>query len=146
MVGIVIATLGEPLPADIVSLADAAERGGYAHIRRLVEEWSTATNRFEGRGERLLGAYDGQSLVAVGGMTIEFSRPDWLRMRRFYVLPDYQSRGIGRMLAAQLLDHARAFTTVVTVQAGDGKAGLFWQAMGFRPQVCDTYTHVLELG
>jgi GNAT superfamily N-acetyltransferase len=94
------------------------------------------------RGERLIAAFAATEIVAVGGVTVEFSRDDWLRMRRFYVLPSYRGRGIGRMLAGDLLAHAKAFADVVTVHVGGTEAALFWEAMGFRSLQQDSYTHI----
>lgn len=143
--GVVIAPLGDPLTGDIVQLAEAARQEGYNHILRIAEEWSSGTNRFERRGESLLGAHDQDLLIAVGGMTLEPSRADWLRMRRFYVSQPYRGKGVGRRLAERLLEHARSFTTVVTVHAGSDDARHFWQAMGFQPLTGESYTHTLRL-
>lgn len=134
----------DPLPDEIERLAEAAEQEGYPHIRRLVVEWAAGTNRFDRPGEKLLGAYQDGSLVAVGGITTELSCDEWLRMRRFYVLPGFRDRGVARMLAAKLLEHARKHTNTVTVHAGDERAVLFWQAMGFRLLAGERYTHILE--
>jgi len=46
-------------------------------------------------------------LAGVGGMTVEAAMSGALRMRRFYISPAMRGRGIGRMLALALLDHAR---------------------------------------
>jgi GNAT superfamily N-acetyltransferase len=136
--------LCDPLPEDAFRLAEAAEEEGHSHIRRFVDEWVAGSNRFDREGERMLVARAGDALVGVGGLTLEFSRRDWLRMRRFYVLPAYRGQGIGRRLAQDLLGHARAFTGVVTVHAANDEAILFWQAMGFRPLRRESYTHILE--
>ncbi|KAA0698679.1 N-acetyltransferase [Neorhizobium sp. P12A] len=136
----------DTLPDDVTLLASAAEREGYEHIRRLVDEWADGLNRFSRRGERLLVAFEENDVVAIGGLTVEFSRVDWLRMRRFYVLPQYRGRGIGRMIARELLNHAKAFTDRVTVHAGDPDAALFWHAMGFQPMQCESYTHLYRFG
>ncbi len=143
--GVVIAPLGDPLTGDIGLLAEAARQEGYNHILRIAEEWSAGINRFERRGESLLGARDQDRLIAVGGMTVEPSRADWLRMRRFYVSQSYRGKGIGRRLAERLIEHARPFTTVVTVHAGSDDARRFWQAMGFQPLTGESYTHTLRL-
>ncbi len=144
-IGVVIAPLGNPLAADIMMLAETARQDGYNHILRIAEERSAGINRFERRGESLLGAHDQGRLIAVGGMTVEPSRVDWLRMRRFYVSRQYRGRGIGRRLAEHLLEHARSFTPVVTVHAGSDDAISFWQAMGFQPLTGESYTHTLHL-
>lgn len=145
---LIIKTLDDPLSADFASLAVAAEGEGFAHMRRVIDEWTEGTNRFDKAGEKLLCVYDEGLLVAVGGINHEFSRADWLRMRRFYVLPQHRGKGVARLLATQLIEHARNHTTTITVHAGvhasDERAGLFWQAMGFRPLVREQYTHILE--
>jgi GNAT superfamily N-acetyltransferase len=141
----IIEALDEPPASDLALLAAAAAREGYSHIRRVVEEWENGRNRFDKPGELLLGAFDGPSMVAIGGMTLDLSRSDWLRMRRFYVLPDSRGRGVARLLAGRLLVHAREYVPTITVHAGDARAALFWQAMGFRPLIRDTYTHILDL-
>ncbi|MBP2562816.1 GNAT superfamily N-acetyltransferase [Neorhizobium galegae] len=143
--GVVIAPLGDPLTGDIVLLAEAARQEGYNHILRIAEEWSSGTNRFERHGESLLGALDQGLLIAVGGMTLEPSRADWLRMRRFYVSQPYRGKGVGRHLAERLIERARSFTPVVTVHAGSDDARRFWQAMGFQPLTGESYTHTLRL-
>lgn len=141
---ITIDALCDPLPEAVFRLAEAAEREGHLHIRRFVDEWVAGSNRFDRKGERVLGARADDALAGIGGLTLEFSRGDWLRMRRFYVLPAYRGKGIGRKLAEDLLAHARAFTGVVTVHAANDEAILFWQAMGFRPLRRESYTHILE--
>jgi GNAT superfamily N-acetyltransferase len=142
---VVITPLRDPLAGGVMPLAEVARQEGYSHILRIAEEWSSGINRFERRGESLLGAHDQGQLIAVGGMTLEPTRPDWLRMRRFYVSRQYRGRGIGRRLAEHLLEHARSFTSVVTVHAGSDDATSFWQAMGFRPLTGESYTHTLRL-
>lgn len=118
---------------------------GHLHISRLIDEWAARDNRFDRVGERLLGAYVGEALVGVGGVTVEAAISGALRMRRFYVRPEMRGRGIGRMLALALLDHARSFCTIVTVHAGNEGATKFWESLGFQSNERDGYRHHLAL-
>lgn len=145
-----VEVLRDPLPPAIALLATAAEAEGYKHISRLIDEWTLGTNRFDKAGEKLLCVCDEMNLIGVGGINHEFSRADWLRMRRFYVLPEYRGKGAARRLATELISHARDHTNTITVHAGvdaggEQRAALFWQAMGFRPFARESYTHILEL-
>ncbi|TAV91432.1 GNAT family N-acetyltransferase [Rhizobium leguminosarum] len=140
-----IRRLSDRLPQEIADLEREARREGYRHVARLIEEWSIGDNRFEHRGERLLGAYAEEALAGIGGMTVETAMSGALRMRRFYIRPTMRGRGIGRMLAMALLDHARSFCTVVTVHAGNDGAARFWESLGFEPHERDGHTHVLAL-
>ncbi|MBB4191310.1 GNAT superfamily N-acetyltransferase [Rhizobium aethiopicum] len=133
------------LPEAMTGLAHDARQEGHLHIGRLIDEWAAGDIRFARDGERLLGAFAGETLVGVGGMTIEPAMPEALRMRRFYVRPAMRGRGVGRMLALALLDHARRFCRCVTVHAGNDGAAKFWESLEFRPLDQDGYTHVLDL-
>ncbi|MBY4608932.1 GNAT family N-acetyltransferase [Rhizobium sp. 9T] len=140
-----IRVLHDRLPQELANLEAEAGREGYLHIARLVDEWSVGTLRFEGDGERLLGAYIGEALVGVGGMSAEAALLGALRMRRFYVHSAMRGRGIGRALALALLEHVRRFCSFVTVHAGNDGAAKFWESLGFQPVSQDGYSHILEL-
>lgn len=137
--------LHDRLPPEIAGLASEARREGHLHITRLIDEWTAGDNTFKRDGERLLGAYVNEVLAGVGGMTVEAAISGALRMRRFYVHPEMRGRGIGRMLALALFDHARSFCTVVTVHAGNEGAAKFWESLGFQPNGRNGYTHILKL-
>ncbi|MGO7166471.1 GNAT family N-acetyltransferase [Rhizobium leguminosarum] len=140
-----IRRLSDRLPQEIAGLEREARREGYRHVARLIDEWSIGDNRFEHYGERLLGAYVDEVLAGIGGMTVDSAISGALRMRRFYIRPAMRRRGIGRMLAMALLDHACSCCTVVTVHAGNDGAARFWESLGFQPHGGDGHTHVLAL-
>ncbi|NKM25959.1 GNAT family N-acetyltransferase [Rhizobium laguerreae] len=140
-----IRRIRDRLPQEIADLESEARREGYRHVARLIDEWSTGAVRFDRDGERLLGAYADDALVGIGGITVDPVMSGALRMRRFYIRPAMRGRGIGRMLALALLDHARSFCTVVTVHAGNDTAAKFWESLGFQPYGRDGHTHQLAL-
>ncbi|MGX9988401.1 GNAT family N-acetyltransferase [Rhizobium sp. WSM1274] len=140
-----IRRLRDRLPQEIADLESEARREGYRHVARLIYEWSIGDIKFEHHGERLLGAYIDEVLVGIGGMTVESAMSEALRMRRFYIRPAMRRRGIGRMLALALLDHARSCCSIVTVHAGNDAAARFWEALGFQPHGRDGHSHLLAL-
>ncbi len=91
-----IRMIRDRLPQEIADLENEARREGHLHITRLIGDWSVGAVRFEGDGERLLGAYVAEGLAGIGGMTIEPTMSGALRMRRFYIRPAMRRRGIGR--------------------------------------------------
>lgn len=131
------------LPADIDLLRAVAASEGFRFVERLIDEWNSGANRFSRLGEALFGARSDGVLAAVGGRTREAAIPGALRMRRFYVRPDFRGRGIGRLLVEALLAEPRRHGTTVTVNAGTKDAFAFWEAMGFVPMPRGDYTHHL---
>ncbi|EJC81595.1 acetyltransferase [Rhizobium leguminosarum bv. trifolii WSM2297] len=140
-----IRVICDRLPWEIADLESEARQEGHLHIARLIDEWSAGDVRFERDGERLLGAYVGEALAGIGGMTVEPGLSGALRMRRFYIRPEMRGHGIGRLLALALLNHGRDFCSVVTVHPGNPGAARFWKALGFQPCAPDSDTLCLEI-
>jgi GNAT superfamily N-acetyltransferase len=131
----------ERLPPGFDALRAEARGEGYRFVERLATDWISGTTRFDREGEALLAAHLNGMLAGVGGLTIETVVPDALRMRRFYVRLACRRRGIGRELAAALLERAASFTRLVTVNAAPASSR-FWESLGFVPDPRDGHTHV----
>jgi GNAT superfamily N-acetyltransferase len=131
------------LPAGFDALRAEAQREGYRHLDRLVEEWNTNRARFDQDGEALFAAWVDADLAGIGGLTIDPVLPGALRMRRFYVARSSRRTGIGRAIAKSLLAQPRASGRTVTVNAGAGSEP-FWESLGFVRDPKDGHTHVLR--
>jgi GNAT superfamily N-acetyltransferase len=134
----------EELPAGFDALRAEARAEGYRFVDRLATDWMSGTIRFDREGEALLVARTNGVLAGIGGLTIEPVVPDALRMRRFYVRLAYRGSGIGRKLATALLERARSYRRLVTVNAAPASAA-FWESLGFVPDSRDGHTHVRHL-
>jgi GNAT superfamily N-acetyltransferase len=132
------------LPAGFQTLRAEAAAEGFIHVDLLWSEWESGANRFTRPGERLLAAWSGSDLAGVGGITVDPTVPDGLRMRRFYIRPSFRRAGAGRMLAAALLVHARPFGKDIALFAPYPSSAAFWEAMGFTPDACDEHSHILR--
>ena len=130
----------DSLPAGFEALRREARAEGYRFVERLVAEWDAGKNRFDHAGEILLALRVADELAGIGGLTIDPVLAEALRMRRFYIRPQFRRRGLGRVLAERLLD--RALGRAVTVNAGAGSER-FWEALGFRADPADGHSHVL---
>jgi len=135
----------DTLPEGFAALRAAADAENIRNVARLEENWRSGAERFEKPGELLLAAFDGETLVAIGGLTVE---PDTtvhaLRLRRLYVHPDRRKHGIGRALATALTDHGFGSVDLLTLNAGVPGAGQFWDTLGFRRVTSDSRTHELK--
>lgn len=114
---------------------------GYRSIERLHDDWLEGRMRFSGKGEKLIVASVSGECVGVGGVTAGPIVTGALRVRRFYVRPGYRHIGLGRQLANKLFEHASRFNDLLTVNAGNTEAGLFWERMGFQPSTLSGITH-----
>jgi GNAT superfamily N-acetyltransferase len=128
------------LPVEVSDLAVSAQQEGFSHVARLVTQWNEGF-RFARSGEILMGVWHDGILAAIGGVTIDPAHAEALRMRRFYVRPDFRRQGIGRLLAQDLLHHALSSHRPVFVHAGTAVAPMFWEALGFSKHEQDGHTH-----
>ena len=86
-------------PLRVESIAE-----GYSHVDSLVERYRNGERDFEAEGAFVFGCYDGETLIAVGGMTLDPYVPVRAgRVRRVYVLAAYRNQGIGRKLVEAIL-------------------------------------------
>ena len=107
----------DQLPTQIQNLVVASKKEGFHMVQRLVDEFQQGSNKFERQGEFLLVAFDGEKLVACGGLNIQFSEDEETnksqsnrkigRVRRFYVLPEYRRRGVAKRLLQELEKRAK---------------------------------------
>lgn len=135
----------DTLPAGFTALRAEADSEGVRNQGMLQRDFESGAERFKEPGEMLLACFENQTLVGIGGLTIE---PDQsvraLRLRRIYVRKAWRKRGIGRSLAAALIEHGFGFADLLTVNAGVPGAAGFWESLGFKPVAHASRTH--ELG
>jgi len=124
-----------------------ARAQGYQFIDRLVEEWNSAVNRFDGQGEILFGCFDDGALAAVGGLNRDPYACDKgvCRIRRVYVRKDWRKRGIGRALVEALIEKASRNFGTVRLRAETPEAFRLYESAGFVPIMSTDATHTLKL-
>ncbi len=124
-----------------------AERAKGAFMLRLRDEWLSGIQRFEGPGEFLLGIFDGERLVAVGGVSNDpyRSEPGLGRVRHVYVLEALRRQGIARMLMTEILECARGHFTVLRLRTRSAAAASLYESLGFVRVDGDDETHRLTL-
>src|SRR5690606_21833247 len=110
----------EQLPDQIDTLATLARKEGYDLIDKLIEEYRTGKNCFSQNNEFLACAYDGNKLIACGGLNQQWGdngiEERIGRVRRFYVHPKYRQHGVGKQLLAYLEQLARPFYSALCLQ------------------------------
>ena len=138
--------LHDALPAGIDALATASRAEGIRNISLLVEQWQSGAQRFDQHNAALFAAFRDGELAGIGGITREdgIDEPA-MRVRRFYVLPQFRRSGIATALAKACMAHGLRICPILTcnAQASDA-AGVFWEAMGFEAVELPTITHVFR--
>ncbi len=121
------------LPEEIGVLVEESAAEGFAFVKRLRDEWSAGTNRFDHPGEVFLIARSKGRLVGVCGLNRDpfVSDASVGRLRRLYVLPSARRLGIARALTQLALRAARQSFSVVRLRTFASEASAFYRTLGF---------------
>lgn len=123
------------LPKEIADLEEQAASEGFNFVGRMIEEFNNGTNKFDQLGEFLLMAYDGNKLIACGGLNQQRSEETHGkqigRVRRFYVLPKYRKFGVGKLLLQYLEKNAIQHFSALCLSTDTQSAAHFYQKMNY---------------
>ena len=145
--GVMIPVQKIVLPAPGVEILQSeAQVEGYDFIETLVEEWASATNRFDAPGETLCGCLDQGLLIAVGGLNCDpfAGDPNMGRIRRVYVRQACRNQGLGRTLVTTLVAEARKHFRSVRLRAESPDAARLCKRIGFVPIDSPDATHIMH--
>ncbi|MFH6785609.1 MULTISPECIES: GNAT family N-acetyltransferase [Methylobacterium] len=133
-------------PAANPLLAEA-ERHGTAFMRRLFLEWDAGANRFDRPGEIILGAWQDDRLVGLGGLNRDpyVAEDDVGRLRHVYVLASHRSLGVGALLVRHLLRDAEGHFRIVRLRAALPESAAFYRRLGFMECGDPAATHVIPV-
>jgi GNAT superfamily N-acetyltransferase len=136
--------------AGFAALAADARAEGHRFLDRMAAEWHAGTNRFDRPGERVVGAWVGETLAGIVGRNIDphGADPTVGRFRHLYVRRDMRGRGVGAALARAALDGADHHFRLIRVRMGaeNAAAAGMYLALGFARVTGDPFaTHMLVL-
>lgn len=130
-----IVRLTDALPDDFGALRNEASAESYGFIEGLREEW--LAGRYDGQDDRFAAfvAFHEGELAGIGALTPDpyDPEPDILRVRHVYVRPLHRGAGVGRTLAAALIQQGLALAPRLSLRAADRHSVAFWEANGFAP-------------
>jgi GNAT superfamily N-acetyltransferase len=117
--------------AQFRSAPEDVEREGLAH-------WQS---RLESNDERIVGVFDGDTLIGIGGIA-----RDWrVKLRHkallfgMFVAPEAVGRGVGRAIVDALIAHAHGFVASLhlTLMADNDRALALYERAGFTVYGCE---------
>ena len=141
-----ILNIGKPElePLKVASLGE-----GMQFIERLAAEWESGVNRFQGEGESFWGAFTGEELIGVCGLSCDpyAKHENAGRLRHLYVLPVRRREGAGRALANVVIVKASEIFSCLYLRTENPMAAAFYERLGFA-QVTNTNfaTHRIAFG
>ncbi len=133
------------LPADFSALADAARQEEYEFVQRLGARWD-GVRYMDDALATVWGAFADGALIAIGAQTYDEYDPSPLhrRIRHFYVRPYRRRGGVGRALAAKLIEDAHKLAPLLHLRATHELSTAFWDGVGFARVVGrEDRTHVM---
>lgn len=148
MVEVTIRKIEELEPEEMAELVAESQQDGFDFVKRLLDEYTSGSNRFDKPGEVLFGAYDQNILVGIGGLNQDAGTAsrDIGRVRRVYVTRQYRRFGIGRMLLENIIREARPHYQELVLRTNNPLADEFYRSLGFRAEARYTNTtHYIEL-
>lgn len=123
------------LPQDIHVLAESALTEGLNIVSQLITDFETKKKQFDQPGEFLLLAYEQDKLVACGGLNLQWNDYEVEhrigRVRRFYVLPTYRKKGVGKLLLQALEQKAKQNFSALCLNTESKDAVQFYQKMNY---------------
>ncbi|WP_448124067.1 GNAT family N-acetyltransferase [Pseudomonas veronii] len=134
------------LPPQILALEKEAFAEGFRFLTRLITEWHSGTNRFDVPGECLMAAYQGDSLIGIGGLTVDpYSPTPTGRLRRFYIAASSRGKHVGRNLVANFVERASQRFDVIRLSTDTPEGDAFYLHCGFQRSHEDHTTHIMRL-
>jgi GNAT superfamily N-acetyltransferase len=134
-------------PNDLVGLVDCSLEEGFRFVQRLRDEYESGINRFDRSGEALLLARDASDVIAVIGLNLDpDGRSGVMRVRRFYVLPEHRSQGLGQKMLLEVIELARLTKAKsLELHTDNPQAARFYERHGFQTLTSSNPTHRLTL-
>lgn len=133
---------------DLQPLLVESRQQGFEFLQRLVNEYARGTNCFAGSNEALFSVYNGEDLIAVGGLNADpYLKEEGIgRVRHVYVLSAWRRQGVGRLLVERIIEEASHNYSLLTLRTFNPQADQFYRAIGFqtKPEIKAT-THYLVL-
>lgn len=138
---------GSFVPEDITHLVEESMTEGFRHIKRLVDDYESGTNRFDKPGEALFTVTYESRIVGVCGLNRDpHSDPLVGRVRRLYVSREFRRQGVARLLMGNVIEEARKHYDKVVLRTDNPVADQFYRSLGFVAQSNDErVTHYLNL-
>lgn len=120
--------------AELDAIIAEANEEGWLFLNRLVDEWRSGANRFDGVGEALFLAYRQGKLVGICGLNIDpyAHDPRIGRVRHLFVSRSHRRCSIGRMLIEAVRAEAKRTFRELRLTTDSRDAGAFYRRMGFQ--------------
>ena len=127
-------------------LAIEAEAMEHMFLHRMGVEWANGENQFKLPGEMMLGAFEGNLLIAVGGLNqCPYSNdPIVGRLRHLYVSSAHRNKGIAGTLIGKIISSAAENFEIVRLRTNNPAAIALYEQNGFVDSADHNASHEIK--
>lgn len=134
--------------AAIQPLVEENTAEGWLFLGKAVLAYEDGRNRFEKPGEALFIARQDNVIIGLGGLNVDpyLGDPRIGRVRHVHVLKAWRGHGVGHLLLASIMNHARQEFKLLTLRTSNPVADRFYRKLGFvSVPAINNATHHLQL-
>jgi len=136
------------LPLGFLKLEDESLREGFYFLKKMRIDWDLGNNCFDRAGEGLYGVFDGDKLIAIGGLSADpggRNQNKIGRIRYLYVSKPYRNQGIGAGLVHKMISDSCFDFSKLRLRTDSNEAARFYESLGFCPVIDHSASHEFDL-
>lgn len=135
----------EFIPDQFEDLINLSMKEGFYFVERLKTAWLSGSNCFSKPGEKLLGAFINNQIIAICGINIDPYTEEHKtgRIRHLYVHPDHRRKGIAKVLLKNIIADGNIHFKKLRLRTHNLEASKFYEKLGLLKIENDEFvTHI----
>ncbi len=119
----------------------------FSFVKSAFDEWISGKNRFDRKGEILLGVFAGDECAGICGLNIDPYAEDLRlgRVRHLFICEAYRRQGLGQQLLTSIIEQASENFDRIRLYTDSKAAAALYEKTGFRKSFRFKESHIMDL-